>query len=324
VSAELTAEQADALRAAAGVNAVSATRTRGSVGVDLGTTKETVTIIAVDQSYAAIVESLPGHPDASIFRELSERPMVGDALSIVVAPNLAGQIVGDDVGMYYGPTSIDLDVIGTTDFAPDGYVSGPVAYVDFDAVSALTKYEFPANSFLVSGVGTDEGVQQLSADTVLSRTDWVEQRRGLALVAGVERTMLFAVVAVALLAVVALVATVVSGAKARGRALSLLRTLGMRPRLGWWLALAELAPLVIAAVLGGVAAGVTVVVALAPSLGLDVLAGGTALPAPNLSPLVILGLVAAAIALLALGALADVLVHRRDKLSEVLRVGETV
>ena len=104
----------------------------------------------------------------------------------------------------------------------------------------------------------------------------------------------------------------------------MLRTLGMSSRFGWWLALAELAPLVLAAVVGGIAAGLAVVLVLAPSLGLDVLAGGISVPPASFSPLVILGLAGAALLLLGLGTLADVLVHRRDRLSEVLRVGETV
>ena len=57
---------------------------------------------------------------------------------------------------------------------------------------------------------------------------------------------------------------------------------------------------------------------------LNVLAGGLTIPAASFTPVVFLGLAVAALVLLLLGALADVLVHRRDKLSEVLRVGETV
>jgi putative ABC transport system permease protein len=132
------------------------------------------------------------------------------------------------------------------------------------------------------------------------------------------------VLAVGLLAAIALVATVVGGARARGRALAMLRTLGMNPRLGWWLALSELAPMVVAAVIGGIASGVVVVAALAPSLGLDLLAGGVSIPPPSISGGVLVSLVIGAVALLLIGALADVLAHRRDKLSEVLRVGDTV
>src|SRR5690606_30107117 len=112
--------------------------------------------------------------------------------------------------------------------------------------------------------------------------------------------------------------------RARGRTLSMLRTLGMHPRLGWWLALAELGPLIAAAILGGIGAGLIVVASIAPSLGLQTLAGGISAPSLSVSPAVFIGLAAAGLLLLFIGAVADVLVHRRDKLSEVLRVGETV
>ncbi len=186
--------------------------------------------------------------------------------------------------------------------------------------------DYAAASYLVMGSGSAAAVDSLglAPEAALTRSGWLEERRHLALVSGVERTMVFSIATVALLAVVALVATVLGGARSRGRALSMLRTLGMSARLGWWLALAELAPLVAAAVLGGIVSGATVVLILAPALGLDVLAGGTAIPAARFSPVVPLGLAVAAIALLLIGALAEVLVHRRDRLSEVLRVGETV
>jgi len=324
ISAQLDDAELAALRAAPGVEAVSATRARGSVGLDFGTAGTTLTVIAVDASYSDIVDSLPDAPATTALRDLAASPTTGDRISIVLDEATAAQLLSDDFAMYYGPEYVQLHVIGTTKVAPEGYVDGPFAYIDIDAVTPLMPSDYGPNSVLISGPGADAAVAALPAESVLTRTDWVADRRGLALVSGVQSTMVFAIVAVALLSIVALVATVVSGARARGRALSLLRTLGMSPRLGWWLALAELAPLVLAAVLGGIAAGLTVVLALAPSLGLDVLAGGTTVPAASFSPFVIIGLAGAALVLLVLGTLADVLVHRRDRLSEVLRVGETV
>ena len=324
VSAEVDDADVAALREAPGVDAVSATRARGGVGLDFGTTGTTLTVIAVDSSYADVVDGLPDQPSTDALRELAENPTTGDAISIVLDPVTAGQLLSDDIAMYYGPKYLPLHVIGTTTVAPEGYVDGPFAYVDIDAVAVQMPDDYGANSVLLVGPGTDAAVAGLPADSVLTRSDWIEQRRDLALVSGVESTMVFTIIAVGLLAVVALVATVVSGARSRGRALSMLRTLGMSSRFGWWLALAELAPLVLAAVVGGIAAGLAVVLVLAPSLGLDVLAGGISVPPASFSPLVILGLAGAALLLLGLGTLADVLVHRRDRLSEVLRVGETV
>jgi putative ABC transport system permease protein len=66
------------------------------------------------------------------------------------------------------------------------------------------------------------------------------------------------------------------------------------------------------------------VILLEPSLGLRVLAGGESEPPTAISPGLIIGLVAAAIALMVVAIVAETLAYRRDQLSEVLRVGESV
>jgi len=126
------------------------------------------------------------------------------------------------------------------------------------------------------------------------------------------------------LALIGLIASVLSGARTRRRALSLLRTLGMSPRLGWWLALSELAPVVLAALVGGVAAGVAIILTLGPSFGLETLAGGADPPPLVIAPWVIAGVVAGAIVLALVAMLVEVVAHRRDRLSDVLRVGESL
>lgn len=324
IDAELDADQLTALRSAPGVDTVSATRSRGGVSLDLGTTTSTVTIIGIDGDYADIVDALPGQPSAEALRDLS--PTTAGVLPIVVDTATAANLLRDEIAMYYGPAYITLEVVGSTDVAPNGYIDGPFAYVDRDALVAQLPEPQAANRYLVMGDGAAAAVDALDlpdADA-LTWDEWIADRRGLSLVGGVERAMVFAVAAVALLSIVALVATVIGGARARGRALSMLRTLGMPPRLGWWLALAELGPLIAAAILGGIVSGLVVILALTPAIGLDILAGGTTIPTTSIAPGVFIALAAAGIVLLILGALADVLVHRRDKLSEVLRVGETV
>lgn len=324
VDAELDDAMAAALRAAPGVDTVSATRSRGGVALDLGTTTTTVTIVAIDENYADIVDALPDQPSAQSLRELA--PSTPGVLPIVVDPETAGRLLSDEIAMYFGPAYVTLEVVGSTSVSPDGYVDGPFAFVDRNALFALLPEPQLANRYLVMGDGAAAAVDSLDVDEadVLTFAEWLEDRRSLALVAGVERAMVFAVAAVALLSIVALVATVIGGARARGRALSMLRTLGMSSRLGWWLALAELGPLIVAAILGGSVAGLVAVVTLTPSIGLDILAGGTRIPTTSLTATVFIALAGAGVVLLILGALADVLVHRRDKLSEVLRVGETV
>ena len=325
VDAELTPAQVDQLRAAPGVDVVSATRSRGGVALSLGTTTTNVTVIGIDENYADVVDALPAQPDADSLRGLAAASSAG-RLAMVVDQETADQLLREDIAMYFGPAYLQLEIVGTTAVSPDGYVEGPFAYVDRDALVALLPDPQLANRYLVMGDGAAAAATALDlGDGAVTTWDgWLEERRGFALVAGVEGAMVFAVIAVALLSIVALVSTVIGGARARGRALSMLRTLGMSSRLGWWLALAELGPLILAAILGGIVAGVIVMVTLTPAIGLDVLAGGTTVPTTSLSPVVFIALAAAGVALLALGSLADVLVHRRDKLSEVLRVGETV
>jgi putative ABC transport system permease protein len=74
----------------------------------------------------------------------------------------------------------------------------------------------------------------------------------------------------------------------------------------------------------GVASAVTLVVVLTPALGLQNLTGGMGPPRATVSPILILGLLGATVGSLLLAALAEVVLHRRDRLSDVLRVGETV
>ena len=102
----------------------------------------------------------------------------------------------------------------------------------------------------------------------------------------------------------------------------MLRTLGMRSRMGWWLALAELAPIVMAAVIGGLFAGVGMVLVIAPAMGLEFLTGGLQPPVPDISADVILAIIAGAILLLVGATAVEVVAHRRDRLSDMLRRGD--
>lgn len=326
VDFELEESMAEALRDAPGVETVSATRSRGGVSLNLGTTTTTVTIIGIDESYADVVDAIPGQPSSDSLRELMAEETDGEVLPVVVDQATSDRLIRDEIAMYFGPAYITLKVVGTSAVAPSGYIEGPFAFVDRDALVALLPEPQLANRYLVMGEGAANAVESLDIDQadVLTWDEWIADRRDLALVGGVQGAMVFAVAAVALLSIVSLIATVIGGARARGRALSMLRTLGMSSRLGWWLALAELGPLIAAAILGGIGAGVIVTASLAPAIGLDVLAGGTTVPAMSVSAVVFIALAAAGVLLLALGTIADVLVHRRDKLSEVLRVGETV
>lgn len=314
---------------------VGSAKVTGGVSFSLGTDAADVTVLAVDEGYGALLAAVADArddealaaaavTDAAALAALVDAPATGPVPALV-DPDLAARVVGDGTALYLGASYIPVEVVGTVSGGPAGYLDGPYVYVDLEAVAAHADASPEVDTVWAVGRGTAAAVAALGVppETVTTRAQWLEARRGGALLAGVERLMVLAVAAVCVLGTVALVATVLAGARERGRALSMLRTLGMSPRLGWWLALAELAPVVLAALLGGTLSGVLVVLVLAPALGLDVLAGGLAVPAPTVDADVIGGLAAGAALLLVLAVLAEVLAHRRDRLSEVLRVGET-
>lgn len=327
IEADVPADEVARLAAEPGVTAVGSGRFQSSITLKLGTSSERVTLLAVDAGYADVLAQRPDLADAKrIPTQLPTSTSAGAPLPVVVDSSLIERVVGDDLAMYIGRAYVPITVAASADPAEVGYLDGPFVYVDLDSLNARMETPEVADMVWVVGPGAADAAATLSVGqaAVVSRAEWLQVRRDLALIAGVEQMMVLAVGAVALLAVVALVATVLAGARERGRSLSLLRTLGMNPRLGWWLALAELAPVVLAAAVGGVAAGVAIVLFLAPALGLRLLAGGVTTPAPSISPEVIAGLAGGAVTLLLLAVLVEVLAHRRDQLSDVLRVGETV
>ena len=318
-----------------GVTAVGAAHVSASVQVLFGTTTVFPTMFAIDRGFAGLVSHLP--PDSgesnnvASLRKLAAATPATARLPVIVDSQLASQLVTKDIAMYYGPTKIDMRVIGVTDVEPTGYEQGPFLYVDLNSLRQRLQHSTAAslstpNTVLITGSGAAHAAASLGvakAD-IHSRTDWLRDRRHLALIEGTQLTMLLATIAVALLAMIALVATALAGARDRGRSLSLLRTLGMRSGLGWWLALAELLPVVVASLIGGIVAGVGMLVLLEPSLGLGVLAGGESDPPTVISPGLVIGLVIAAIVLMTVAIVAEMLAYRRDQLSEVLRVGESV
>lgn len=356
-------DAAEVARRTAGVTAAASVLVVDNAEARAGTSDAAVTFLAVDAGYADVVAALPdvssgadavpgtNAADADLLRNLTAASAgitETDRLPVLIDERLARQLPTDEIVVQFGDESIASVVTGTIAGGPTGYLGGPFVIADLDAVAVLGNagttgsgttgsgttgsgtatdpQAFPPTSLLLVGPGAEDAAAVVAGDgaSILDRTDWLAEQRSLALVSGVESTMLLSVAAVGILAALALIAGVLASARERGRSLGLLRTLGMRARLGWWLAIAEVAPLVAAAVIGGIAAGVAIVLALAPAFGLGLLAGGDGEPAPSLSPWVILGVAAGAIALLLVAVLAEVLAQRRNRLNDILRVGETV
>jgi putative ABC transport system permease protein len=330
VGTAATPAQVSAIASSPGVVGATAIRSEDGLQFRLSSGTNFATLVAVNPGFAQFVRELPagGASAAGIaaLRKLAEPVAASKALPVVVGPDLAGQISSANVGVYVGLKFIPIQVVGVTDFSPSGYLSGPFVFVDRSALSARLAKAVPTNIVLVNGPGASAAVKTLGTAKAArhARADWLSARRHLALVSGVNQAITLATVATALLAILALIVTVLSGARERGRSLALIRTLGLPARLGWWLALAELAPVLIAALVGGVIAGVGIVLLLEPAMGLRELTGGLGDPTPTVSLTLILGLAGSVVGLLLLAVLIEIAVRRRDRLSEVLRVGESI
>jgi putative ABC transport system permease protein len=344
VEARVSTTGAAELASRPGISAVATVHVGKDVLAQIGGRPESPTLLAIDQGFSSLVSQLPanamGGSNVTSLRNLGQPVSPGGALPVVVDAQLGKVLVTRDISIYYGDGNIELHVVGVTSVEPNGFLQGPFLYVDRAALakrlaSPTATGKLPAsqiaalttpNEVLILGPDALRAARSLgfAASATLDRGSWLSSRRHLALVTGTQQTMLLATIAVALLAAIALIATALAGARERGRALSLLRTLGLRAALGWWLALADLLPIVVAAILGGIVAGVGIVDVLEPTLGLSVLAGGQSNPAAVVSPLLLVGLSAATVLLLGVAVLAEVAAHRRDRLSEVLRVGDTV
>lgn len=330
VEAPLTAAEVTAVAASPGVLAASGMLALPETPASAGAQTALVTVLAVDPSFDDVLRGLP--PQSGIGGDHDISALVapvadGDPLPVLVDSRLARQWSGDltltVAGEGTGRDAVEVRIVGSIDSSADGYDAGPFIYIDREALGGRVDLTDDANVLLVIGPGAESAVATLDGD-VFRRTQWLADQQSQALVSGVRTVMLSATGAVAVLALIGLVANVLAGSRGRRRSLSLLRTLGMGPRLGWWLALSELAPMVIAALAGGVAAGVGVIVVMAPSFGLETLAGGVQPPALTIAPWVLGAVVAGALVLGLVALLVEVVVHRRDRLSDVLRVGESL
>lgn len=123
------------------------------------------------------------------------------------------------------------------------------------------------------------------------------------------------------LALLALVLELLLSAPARGSTAARLRTLGLGGRATAGLRLLQLLPMVLAAVVGGLALGLTLPGLLGPALDLRVFTGGPTAPALRTDALFTVVLAAGTVALVAVAVGVETWLGRRRGLGAVLRLG---
>jgi putative ABC transport system permease protein len=329
VDAPVSTAQAARVAKAPGVTGESTYFDRDGIQLRLGTGTGFATLVAVEPGFGPFIERAPGSgvdlADVGSLDRLSKATPASSPLPIVLDAGLASEVSGSDIGMYYGHTFVPVRVVGTISDAQAGYLAAPFLYVDRDALAQRLGHPVAAGAILIDGPGALAAARALAAPTsaVHTRAAWLTTRQARAEVGGVAGAISLAMISAAILAALALIVTVLGGARERGRSLSLVRTLGLRASAGTWLALAELAPVVLAALVGGVVAGIGMVLLLEPAMGLRALTGGLGNPPPTVSAPILVALVSGAILLLLGAVVIEFAIRRRDRLSEVLRVGET-
>ena len=259
-------------------------------------------------------------------------PADDDRVAALISPSLQSTAKLVDPSVLGTEEIVDLDVVGTLEHPPvlpstGSTISEADGVIVVDRATLPGASELDAATVWVDGPGAVEAVRDAgqadSADvTVTVRDDWLRAWQESPLNAGLLTLLVATGLVLAGYAALGLVLTVVATSRERGRTLSALRTLGLDARTGRWMTFGELAPLALAAVLAGTAIGVGVPWLLTGALGLDVLTGDPAATSLQVTWVPIVGAAAVVLVSLAVAVLVESAVRRRDRLGEVLRVGE--
>ena len=265
----------------------------------MGNSYEEHFLFAVDANYADILDAA-GIYDSSSYRDLiaaNDARGANDPIPVLASAEFISLDFNETRSVFVGRVYVPVEIIGEATVTPDGWASGPYVIIPLDGLlTSEFERDVPLTIAFLDGPNAEQAAldAEIPATAISSRSAWLSGVRDSALIGGVEWMMILAVLAVAVLAAVALLVTVLGGVRERGIALSMLRTQGLSNRFGWWLALSELGPLTVAALIGGATAGLSILVLLGRTLGLEILSGGISAP-PLVADQVFLGAVGAGV-----------------------------
>ncbi|MEZ0447967.1 FtsX-like permease family protein, partial [Cellulomonas sp. ICMP 17802] len=321
-------ETLDALRREPGVTAVAGALALGdrTFGKESGTKAR---LLLVDAADLATVLAAAGRPVDAGLAGLGE----GSGVSALISPSLESTAALVQPAVIGKSGFVDLDIVGTALHPPvipvkaNNAPAGADAFVIVDRArfAATSGVDLPASTAWVDGPGAVEAVRAAALPesiTVTERSTWLSTWRASPLTSGLLLLLTGVGAALAGYAAIALVLTVVATSRERGRTLSALRTLGLDARTARAMTFGELAPLAVAALLAGTAVGIAVPWMLTGALGLDLVTGDPAATTLQVTWVPIVGAAAVVLAALGVAVVVESAVRRRDRLGEVLRVGE--
>lgn len=301
------------------------------------------TLLVVDVAELARVRAAAGLPVDDGLAALAEPGADGTVPALVSADLLArAQALDAEPVMSALNASVRLDVRGTTSLRPDAGAptldarvattrseDDGVVVVDRAVLASVADQRPTVDRAWVSGPGAVAAVEDAglaptasSGVVVTTRDGWWQDWSQAPLTSALTTAFLAAAAVLAALAVLALVLVVVATARERGRTLSALRTLGLDARTARWATLGELAPLTLGGLVGGVGIGLGVPALIGDALGLQLLTAEPGGVTVDLTWWPVAAAVVALVVALVVAVAVEQAVRRRDRLGEVLRVGE--
>jgi len=316
-------EQLDGVRAIDGVAGATGISGAETATLDVNGQKRPTSVFVVD---AADLRAVQGDQPGLLPAGVSLEPG-GDAMPVLVAAATDRYIGGSDevrinavdaevVGVSSGPSPIGIRenwVAIDSSHAEEVVGRDPsdrTILVSLDEAATLTEVESALQTLLGTGIRIDSA-DEITADIRSSPS-----------VQGVRIALLAATALAALLSALAIVMTLTLAAGPRGRALALMRTLGAPRRLATSLALWEVGPPAVAAVVAGSIFGALIPVVVLAGVDLRSFTGSTVQPAYQVDAATLALTLGGFILLAVLFTAVALLVSRRAHSASVLRTVE--
>lgn len=301
----------------------------------------TATLLVVDASELAEVRRAAGLPVGDL-AALAD-PGAPGTVPALVDPGLLDRagLTGQDVAMSVLDGAVRLDVRGPAPLPPDGGAppldARAVAQDEDDGLVVVDRARLAAvadrlptvDRAWAAGPGAVDAVAAAgiaptprSGIVVTVRDAWWRAWSSGPITSALTALLVASVAVLTVLSVLALVLVVVATARERGRTLSALRTLGLDARTARWATLGELAPLAAGGVVGGVAIGLGVPALVDDALGLQLLTAEPGGAGVDVTWWPVAAAVGAVTVAVVVAVAVEQAVRRRDRLGEVLRVGE--
>ncbi|GAA2512991.1 FtsX-like permease family protein [Winogradskya humida] len=307
-----TAALIERVAAAPGVRHAVAAEVTTATPVVVGGASRQVRLIVVDSAAYRVLLAGSARPP------LPALPATAGPVPVLVHSSEGTLRAGDTMDLKAeGAPAVTLTAVATTDAIGD---TGDVVLADAATLTAAGVPMVP-NTIWVTGPGAAAAAETTAGANVVARTDVLRERRDAPLVAGLIRLAWASAFTLLALGLLGFALDAAAGAPERWQTLSRLRTLGLRTREARRVAAGELLPLALVAALGGPVLGVLLAVLTLGPLGLRLFTGQPGDPALLLPWAGVVVVAAAFLVMVVAVVRVEAAVRRRNRLSEVLRVG---